>query len=85
MSVLQSIQIDPTDCKSVLAEIQIDPTAFHTEPGPNRPGAVSTFKFRVIGFVKREIVQISDTLHDSRLTQIPMNPTLNAVPAVGEL
>jgi len=82
MSVLQSIQIDPTDCKSVLAEIQIDPTTFHTEPGLS---AVSTFKFRVIGFVKREIVQIRGTLHDSRLTQIPMNPTLNTVPAVGEL
>src|SRR5579859_2069274 len=69
MSILQSIQINPTDCKLVLAEIQMDPTAFHTPPGPNRPGAVSTFKFRVIGFMKREIVQISGTLHDSRLTQ----------------
>src|SRR5271154_1517673 len=27
--VLQRIQIDPTDCKSVFAEIQIDPTGFH--------------------------------------------------------
>jgi hypothetical protein len=31
MSVLQKIQIDPTDCKSVFAEIQIDPTAFRKE------------------------------------------------------
>ena len=70
MSILQSIQINPTDCKLVLAEIQMDPTAFHTEPGPNRPGAVSTFKFRVIGFVKREIVQISSA-------RFPSHPNSN--------
>jgi hypothetical protein len=40
MSVLQKIQIDPTDCKSVFAEIQIDPTAFHEVLGPSRPGTV---------------------------------------------
>jgi len=38
MSVLQTIQTDPTDFKSVLAEIETDPTAFFEEPSPSRLG-----------------------------------------------
>ena len=66
MSVLQTIQTDPTDFKSVLAEIETDPTAFFEEPSPSRPGADRVT--RSVLPVRREIVQITGVARDSCLT-----------------
>ena len=66
MSVLQTIQTDPTDFKSVLAEIETDPTAFFEEPSPSRPGPDRVT--RSVLLVRREIMQIAGVPHDSRLT-----------------
>src|SRR5271170_7382616 len=69
MSVLQTIQTDPTDFKSVLAEIETDPTAFFEEPSPSRPGPDRVT--RSVLLVRREIMQIAGvhTIPVSPLTQ----------------
>src|SRR5271155_281838 len=49
MSVLQRIQIDPTDWTSVVTEIRIDPTAFHVVLSPSRPGSGSRYPIGPLG------------------------------------